>query len=264
MTVKFDKTKLTKSLAQNNILVPFLDRAFDTFDEPWTFDYEEKGVDDAWHPSGDCIPQVTTLYANTVDAYKHITNGGKVQRASKDISGSLRKSFMVGHYWHQLIQYIIVNKLEFATNDDIERKGKRAWGDVTCPGVGDPVYPPYHWVTGSGDIAPMRTPRWTGIVDIKTIGGAQFKECQATKKLPPRFDSKYTAQINIYMDLFDQDKGMILGVNKDSPHDFIEFQFNRNQKLIDAIYTKWRFVSECLDEGIEPTEEDNKKFALPK
>lgn len=250
MTVKFDKTKLTKSLAQNNVLAPFLDRAFETFDEPWTFDYTEKVGDDAWHPSGDCTPKVTTLYAKA---------SGDKERES--ITGSLRKSFMVGHYWHQLIQYIIVNKLGFATDNDIERKGVKVWQPYPKPDDGKAL--PYHWVTGSGDIAPMTTPRWTGIVDIKTIGGAQFKECQTTKKLPPRFDSKYTAQINIYMDLFDQEKGLILGVNKDSPHDFIEFQFERNQQLIDAIYAKWHFVSECLDNGTVPTEEDDKRFALP-
>ena len=267
MTVKFDKTKLTKSLAQNNILVPFLDRAFETFDEPWTFDYTEKVGDDAWHPSGDCCPSVTALYAKAMGKERDI------------ITGSLRKSFMVGHYWHQLIQYIVVEKLQFAEWDAIERKGQKTWGmpafaDCTMHCIGGhsehceawrPIGPqPYHWVTGSGDFAPLRAPRWTGIVDIKTIGGAQFKECVTSKKLPPRFDAKYTAQINIYMDLFDEEKGLILGVNKDSPHDFIEFQFNRNQELIDAIYAKWRFVSGCLDKGEEPTEEDNKQFTLPK
>lgn len=263
MSVKFDRTKLTKNLAQNNILVPFLDRCFDTFDEAWTFDYEEKQVDTAWHPSGDCTPMASTLYKNTIEMYDHLKAGGKVVRAESDINGGLRKAFMVGHFWHQLIQYIIVNKLEFAGPEDIERRGMYIWERLwNEQGVETPPKP-YHWVTGSGDIAPLRTPRWEGVVDIKTMGGEQFKAAKESKRLPPRFENKYLCQINIYMDLFDQDKALILGVNKDSPHDFIEFQYTRNQKLIDAIYSKWQFVSECLEKGTAPTEEDDKRLALP-
>lgn len=250
MTIKFDKTKLTKNLGQNNILVPYLDRAFDSFDEPWEFKYEGKESDDAWHPSGDCTPTVTALYKKAT--------GEKQERPN----GSLLKSFMVGHYWHQLIQHVIVHKLELCGPEAIERKGVSVWGRTTSHSSEEPHPLPYHWVTGQGDIAPLETKRWRGIVDIKTIGGDQFKVCKDTKRLPVRFEKKYLCQIQIYMDLFNEDRGLILGVNKDSPHDFIEFQFTCDQKLVDAIYAKWKFVSECLDNKTTPTEEDDKRFAL--
>lgn len=265
--LKFDKTKLTKNLANQNILGPFLDRVFDTFDEPWTFDYEDKVHDNAWHPSGDCTLGVVALYDKAT---------GKSER--EPISNSLRKSFMVGHYWHQLIQHVIVTKLEFAEPSAIERRGIKYWGDLT-PAQGDPasewqphwylhvgpkpndfgIPQDHHWVTGSGDVAPLVTPRWQGIVDIKTMSSHQFKQ----HKLPDWAATKYLCQINIYMDLFDEEQGMILGVNKDAPHDFKEFLYTRDQELIDAIYSKWKFVSECIDNDVVPTEEDNEQFALP-
>jgi hypothetical protein len=61
-------------------------------------------------------------------------------------------------------------------------------------------------------------------------------------------------QLNIYMDFFDLERGMILGVQKDSPHEFREFHFDRNQPLIDALYNKWRLVAMCLDENVSPPE----------
>ena len=118
---------------------------------------------------------------------------------------------------------------------------------------------PFHWVRGQGDIVPLKTKDWEGLVDIKTMSGQAFR----APVLPEAFAHKYVCQINIYMDLFDIGQAMILGVNKDSPHDFKEILFVRNQSLIDAIYRKWKFVSECFDNDSPPTVEDNEKYALP-
>lgn len=262
--IKFDKSKLVKNLAQGNILAPFLEREFSTFDEAWTFDYTEKIGDEGWHPSGDCTPSITDLYAKATGAER------------EPISGSLRKSFMVGHFWHQLIQYIVLHKLHFCEPEAIERQGMKHWGELKKE-LWDPVKhtphglvkldghnrwgrpAPYHFVTGSGDMAPLVTPKWQGIVDIKTMSSHQFK----LGTLPEWAAAKYTCQINIYMDLFDEEHGMILAVNKDAPHDFKEFTFQRDQALIDAIYRKWHYISQCLDEAVLPTEEDNEQYILP-
>jgi hypothetical protein len=65
------------------------------------------------------------------------------------------------------------------------------------------------------------------------------------------------------MDLFDLEQAMILGGNKDTPHDFKELTFVRNQPLIDAVYRKWEFVGDCLEGGTLPSEDDVVEFALP-
>jgi hypothetical protein len=271
----FDKSKLVKNLASDSILIPYLDKVFGYFDKPWTFDYTEKDIDDAWHPSGDCLPSVTELYTKAVNH-----GDGHVRQ----ISGGLRKAFMVGHFWHQLIQHIVVEELGFCTAADIERRGYDYWGEA-IPVLVDPISPdtrglvpigyddmrplwskpkPFHWVTGSGDFAPLRAPNgWTGIVDIKTMNGTDFKKAEKSELIPQRFEYKYLCQLNVYMRLFGWEQAMILGVNKDAPHSFVEFTYVRDDELLDAIWAKWVFVSDCLATGIEPTERDNNEYRLP-
>jgi hypothetical protein len=71
--------------------------------------------------------------------------------------------------------------------------------------------------------------------------------------------------MNIYMDFFDYDRALILAINKDTPHDFKEFEFRRNQPLIDVIYDKWKFVvcqSASKDERPD-SDDDNEHFEFP-
>jgi len=154
-------------------------------------------------------------------------------------------------------------RMEFATPDSIELKGYHGWGDVDQTGI---AFTPYHYATGSGDVAPLVLPNWEGILDIKTMHGQAFDRLLKTGLLPERFAAKYEAQINIYMDFFDQPAGMILAVNKGSSQ-FAEVVFDRNQDLIDTIYAKWQHVSDMLDfvsMGGELTDDDfNEEFPLP-
>jgi hypothetical protein len=244
---KPDKSKLVKNLANGNILTPYLDRAFQDFDGPFTFEYSSKISDNAWHPSGDCIPTVTELWEKATGTSMH-----------SPPSGQLRKTFMVGHYWHQLLQHLMVDVLKLVPIEAVERSGERAWGGAVNNSLTVP-WAPYHWVHGSADICPLELKGWTGLVDFKTMSAQQFKQQQ----LPDWCADKYRCQLNIYMALFDVDKALILGVNKDSPHDFKEYQYVRDQPLIDAIFAKWKFVGELLDADERPTEEDDVEYELP-
>ena len=116
---------------------------------------------------------------------------------------------------------------------------------------------PFHAVAGSGDLAPLEAPNWTGLVDYKTMNAANFKQ----QGIPPRYDAKYECQINVYMDLFDTEEAIILPINKDTG-EFKEFLYARNQPLVDVIYEKFEFVSACLDAGEPPTAEDDKMFPI--
>lgn len=247
---KPDKTKLVRNLAQGNVLVPFLDRAFADFDESWEFKYEPKQGDDAWHPSGDCLPLVSDLYAKA---------RGETEYRSP--SGSLRKQFMVGHYWHQLLQYMVVEKLSFGvTWRDIEREGRDGWGAFETGTTPSSLikYMPYHWIHGSADICPLSTGKWTGLVDFKTMKRTDFN----APGLPDWCADKYLCQMQIYMHLFGQDKALIVGINKEDGQ-FREYEFTRDQDLIDNIVQKWQYVSELLDAGQAPTHEDDEAFLLP-
>lgn len=235
MTVKLDRTKMTTTLGKKFKLVPHLERVIQEGDFEWEYKYEPKKGDDGWHPSGDCTPTPFELW-------------NKAMGYSEDTRSLPYKAFQVGHFWHAYLQHIVLEKLGFCGPDDIERRGTKVWG-----GSAELEWTkPYHWATGSGDIAPCVIPsHGKYIVDFKTMNGRDY----AQAGMPNWVANKYEAQINIYMDFFNVDKGLILCIQKDSPHDMKEFEFERNQALIDAIYEKWRLVSLCLDEGVAPPED---------
>lgn len=228
-------------------LVPHLDKAIQEFDEEWEFKYEPKKGDFAFHPSGWCVPDPSTLYHSALD---------KLEGVEEKQKSGMRKYGPVGHFWHQWLQLLVVEKLGFAEPSAIERIGITGWdvSDFNQP------YLPYHYATGAADVAPCNIPGYGAyLVDFKTMSGQQFRQMA----LPEFFARKYECQMNVYMNWFNLDKALIFCINKDTPHDFKEIEYRRDQKLIDAIYNKWKFVSDCLDNGYIPTEKEDKAFKLP-
>ena len=63
------------------------------------------------------------------------------------------------------------------------------------------------------------------------------------------------------MNFFDMERALIVKIDKDSPHPFSEIEFHRNEPLVEAIYFKWKLVSECLDEGLAPPKDE--EITLP-
>jgi hypothetical protein len=235
MAVKLKKDAFVRNLIKNHKLVNHIDKAIGTGEFTWSASFGTKKGDDAFHPSGDCIPSPYSLYLS-----RH--------SEPRPHTASMLKTFQVGHFWHAYIQHILVEQLNFCTWQEVERKGQRRWAEK-----------PYHWATGSADIAPCRIPsQGEFLVDIKTMGAFDFKR----QGLPTWCAPKYEAQVNIYMDWFDLDQAIILCVSKDSPHDFKEYLFQRNQQLIDAIYDKWELVAHCLAEDVEPDQDYDPELPL--
>lgn len=244
---KFSKADF-RNIAPKTKLVHHIDKALMTFDEPWEFRYEPKQSDFGWHPSGHCIPKPSALYD---DAMVRL-NG---ERSGVPQNLTFRKSGFIGHFWHQLLQHVLVEKVGFAEWKDIERLGTRIFAGDTPK--------PFAFMTGSADVAPCVIPNeGEYVVDFKTMTMVHFKGAQ-NGRLPSFFGPKYTAQINVYMDFFDLEKGMIVAIAKDTPHEFCEIEFRRDQSLIDAIYEKLQFVSECIEAESRPTPLDDDHFILP-
>ncbi len=244
--IKLSSSKLTKNLVRRTKLVQHLDSAFARFDEKFEFEMTPKERDDAFHPSSHCMPNVYDLWCVADDFF--------MGRDPDPISGGLRKIFLVGHFWHAILQHLLVNDLEFADPEAIERQGSRiTYGELRgmiMPDKGEaiPYGNPFCWARGSADVAPCRIPRhgeW--LVDFKTMNSMSF----ARNDAPAGFVEKWECQVNIYMDWFDLEKALIVGINKDNG-DFREFEFIRNQPLIDAIYKKWELVGICLDDDDVP------------
>lgn len=254
MALKFKTTdkNFTRNLVKKHKLVPHLDRFLGVDPEEFEFRYEPKVADSAWHPSGHCIPPPSVLYELAINTnYAPSGNPDGLKVKPQDIPTSLRKTFLVGHFWHQLLQYGIT-ELGLAHESAIERKGKSVWGTIED---GSPK--PFHWATGAADVAPCSIPgHGDYLIDFKTMGNHAYKG----NSLPNGFAEKYEAQINIYMDWFQLEKGLIVCVQKDTPHDMKEFEFEYNGDLVGAIYDKWEFVSECLNAGTPPTETEDKIF----
>ena len=242
MAIKLNNHSMARKLVAKTKLAVHLDKVIEEKgDFAWEYAYEPKQGDDAWHPSGDCTLTPRELFDKAIGADER-----------KPIGGGLRKTFQVGHFWHAYLQNIIVEHLGFATEDAIERSGEKVWAEEN----GKPK--PYHWCRGSADVAPISIPgQGDFLVDFKTMGSFDFKRTT----LPDWSAAKYECQMNIYMDFFDLEQAIILGINKDSPHEFKEFIFDRNQPLIDTIYDKWKYVGDCLENGNVP--DPSEEWDLP-
>ena len=228
-----------------------LDRAASNWEGEWEYKYVPKEVDESWHPSGDCTPSVYELWQGVVGflLQSQANNGATLPVPEQDPSfNGMNKTFQIGHFWHQYLQHITLNVLEFCDEGAIEKSGEKRWGDR-----------PFEHTSGSADIAPLVLPNGKELlVDFKTMGSYAFKKAD-----PPDWAiDKWECQMNIYMDLFDLDEAIIVGINKDSPHDFKEFTYLKNQPLIDAIYDKWKLVSMCVYEGVEPPVDEDIELPL--
>lgn len=262
----FTLADFRKDLSPKFKLVPKLDRVIQDFDEEWDFHYEPKQGDLYWHPSGNCVPVPSALY----DLAMNKLHPDPVEDLA--FKRKMSKFGPVGHFWHQFLQHIMV-RYEMVEPSAIERSAQKGWKlaykDCTmdCPGGhsencmawANDGYAPFNACVGSADVAPWTFKSHDYIVDFKTMSSRSFQR----PTLPDDFGKKYECQMNIYMDFFDYDRALIVGINKDTPHDFKEFEFRRNQPLIDVIYAKWKFVAECIEDEDRPDTDDDKAFELP-
>lgn len=248
--MKLPSSAFVKDLVKRTKLIQHYEKAWTGWDGPLTFTYESKESDDAFHPSGDCTPTSEALYLKI-----------RAKMAGEDpdpISPMLRKTFLVGHFWHQVYQDLTVKELGFAKPEHIERSANTVWATTESNA---PL--PYHWARGSADIAPCTVPgHGEFLVDFKTMNSRDFGRADGGKGPPAWAVDKWEAQLNIYMDWFDLDRSLIVGINKDSPHNLVEFEFHRNQPLIDTIYEKWGNVSWCLIEEQRPAADEDPPLPL--
>lgn len=251
MALKLGKQRdWVKKMALQHRVVPHIERAIDSLGEfEWSADFQEKAKDDAWHPSGDCTPTLHELYLKATGCAD-----------DRRIDGTLRKIFANGHFWHAYLQEVMV-RADLTTPENVERRGMVGWGPVDArhfAHIGDIPWMPWHWATGSMDIADCDVPNHgLAVVDFKTMNTMDFRRGD-----PPDWcANKWECQLNIYMDWTNRDTAFIVGIDKGTPHHFKEFMYERNQPLIDAIYGKWKLLAECLTEGITPPE--NEEWHLP-
>lgn len=220
-----------RTLAKRNKLVPHLDAWFDRAEFPDQIPFvvePNKEHDDAFHPSSDAMECLRTLY---------FTHRGEIPRWEPD--GTLRKIFMVGHYYHAMIQHILVD-LGFATEEDIEKEHD----EYRTTAAGNP-----YRMRGFTDVAECKIPGvGSYLIDIKTVNSFQFNQ----DKLSDENMAKYEVQGQLYMDWHDQDDMILLCAQKDSPHAFKEFYFKRDRGIAEAVYERWEVLADALAEEEPP------------
>jgi hypothetical protein len=226
-----DSKKLLRSLTvgRGTILVPHIEsyqrRA--TFPKTWEITIPNyKEGDPHFHPSSDCFASPDNLW---------LAKKGRL--LGSPITPALRRTFDCGHMWHGYIEAILV-EMGLVTPENVEKK--LVYEIVTengkCIGA------------GTADLVDVAIPghgNW--LVDIKTMNKTEFEQGANQYTL-----QKWTAQVNCYMDWLGTSKAMILAICKDSPHQFREYQIQKNQSLLDEIYDRWVYTQYCLDNDIEP------------
>lgn len=183
-----------------------------------------KEPDDAFHPSSDCAPCALALYAQRM---------GIAEKTP--LTGTNHKAFFVGHFWHELLQQIICDGLGYCDKTDIEKElryeSNNGW-----------------WARGFADIAKCEVPgRGSYLIDFKTMNSFHFA------KPPQSLLDKWKLQVSCYMAWDNQvESAIIIGIQKDAPHEFQEFVIEREDAILDPIYYKWSLVADAIRSGIPP------------
>jgi hypothetical protein len=221
-----------KALSGNDIIVPHLNTWFANAEFPDVIPvaiHPNKEEDDAFHPSSalKCAQELYAYFREDLPEERH--------------SADSQKNFMVGHMYHSLFQWIIVDQLKFATWDDIEQEHDYTFETAN----GNPFR-----VRGFVDVARCVIPgREPYLLDIKTVNSRIF----SGDSLPPTTLAKYQAQVKIYLEFVDLEHAIILCLEKDSPHRFKEIMVKRDPAFVNSIMDKWEVVADGLVTGEAPS-----------
>lgn len=228
MAVKLPKDDFTRGIVDKSILTPFINRYIEqTGDFSWEFTYKPKKNDGGFHPSSHCLMTPLEIYNDIVDPQP------------REFGADLRKTFMVGHFWHQYLQKIVVD-MGFAKKRDIEahKTVKSAYGYWFDP-----------YISGSADAIVDIPGQGKYLVDFKTQKSLDFNQ----QDLPEWCKDKYICQINLYMDIFKVHQGLFVCINKDTSK-FKEILVSYNKPLVEAIYRKFHIVCKAIRDNKPPPE----------
>ena len=215
--------RLVDRIAEGELLTPWLERELVTRGEDaWPDEYpirivnKERLFDGYFHPSSHAIAPELQLFYEFHPNY---------QTYHEPLSANDVMTFQVGSAYHALIQSMLIH-MGFTTKDETEVSftNKR------------------HWCSGTLDIRRLTLPNGNIVpVEIKSTGHFPISSF---------FLEKYTAQFQVYMDLGDenpQEEGLMLFLDKTSPHRFHEILVKRDEELLKAIYRKWNRVLEAIE-----------------
>lgn len=223
--------RFMQRISRNNVLAPHLDNWFAAAEFPDAIPFSvhmNKEQDTAFHPSSAlrCSRELYAMLRGELPSSKH--------------NHDSYKNFMIGHMFHGLFQHIFVEELGFATWHDIEKEHDYFFD--TADGN------PYR-VRGFIDIAHCVIPNVGDVlVDLKTVNARMF----AQDRLPESTMEKYEAQVKLYLSFEGMDEGIILGIEKDTPHKFKEWKVMADDEFVSETLARWEDVVDAAVSGEIP------------
>ena len=229
-------------LRKNEILVPHLNIYFARGQFPDEIPLvvkPNKEQDNAFHPSSSlkCSREIYAAQTGDVVVRPH--------------TAEQQLNFVIGHMYHELIQWVLVEGLGFTSWDMIEKEYDFGWDKEKNDFDGKLVTPngnPYR-IRGFSDIARCEIPnRGTYLVDLKTMNSRLF----AQDSLPISTMEKYESQVKHYLEFEGLDEAIILVVSKDSPHRFREILVQRDSDHVERNVDRLEGVVDAIAAGVLP------------
>ena len=221
-----------KHFTSGELLTPHLNNWFQNADFPDEITltlHPNKERDNAFHPSSALMCE-RALFAKM-----------RGELPPETTKAESEKTFMYGRYIHELLQWIVVDQLKFATWEDVEKEYNLRYDTPN----GNEV-----WIRGFADIARATIPGLDDpvLVDVKSMASRLY----SLGELPKAKAFEYRAQVGLYLEMEDLDRGIIVCAEKDNPHRFREVEVARDGALIDTIMEGWEYVADCLASGEVP------------
>lgn len=215
--------RMSDSISSGGVLTPWLERELVTKGEnSWPEEYsirvvnKERHHDGYFHPSGHASASELQLFYEFSPEY---------QTVHENIGVNQIMMFQVGSAYHALIQSMLIH-MGLTTEEEVE---------VSF------VSEKRH-CSGTLDIRRLTLPNGKVVpVEIKSAGHFPVGDY---------FMKKYTNQFQVYMDLGDdepQEEGLMLFLEKSTPHRFHEIMIYRDEQLLDQIYRRWERVLEAIE-----------------
>lgn len=238
-----------KLINPDQVLVPHLDLWFSKNKEKvadCTFSIRfHKKPDTAFHPSS---------HATECDRVLSYVMAGNQLPNERFNSAQMQKTFINGHMWHGLLQWIITDQLGFASKRAVEasagilRTPQGFCVDYASRTTHLDLKDYRWWAKGAIDVWPLNVPGHDipYVVDIKTMEPIQFKADRPNEFLW----RKYLAQTNLYMDWVGADKCIVLAVESASPFRLKEIMVERDDEMVKSIYEKWDRVADAATAGV--------------
>jgi len=239
---KFNSGKLLKTLTsgQGAILTPHIDAYQERgkFPPKWEIDILNEKPKRA-----DNLPILRFRATDALLTPEELFEKYTKEKEPETISAAMRRTLDCGNMWHGYFQNILLD-MGLVKEGNIEKYVIQKI--VTKRG--------YCYGSGQIDLFDVEIPghgNW--LVDFKSMNKLKFDQGLSGDLL-----LQYTLQVSLYMDWTGAEKGMILAVCKDSPHNLREYQVQLDRSLVDPIYDKWSYVAQCIRANLPA---DNEEYA---